>query len=92
MLLILSRLSGLYLHSTMYLLKRVCQGKSVKIDTHLHSTMYLLKLEQGQEAQDAAIFTFHHVSIKTVVGRCLHPVQKDLHSTMYLLKLQRLKW
>ena len=33
---------------------------------NLHSTMYLLKLNLADQYSSAKIFTFHHVSIKTL--------------------------
>ena len=33
-----------------------------------------------------SIFTFHYVSIKTIVGRLMFVRLNNLHSTMYLLK------
>ena len=33
------------------------------------------------------VFTFHHVSIKTVIEEKCESNKIDLHSTMYLLKL-----
>ena len=49
--------------------------------------MYLLKLEQDIKSLTSKIFTFHYVSIKTVLFAPMLQSDFNLHSTMYLLKL-----
>ncbi len=50
--------------------------------------MYLLKLQtQARKTFKEQLFTFHHVSIKTIVLSHTEVVDNHSHSTMYLLKL-----
>ena len=48
--------------------------------------MYLLKLTMKEVYDKLEIFTFHHVSIKTLVSLLLFVQIHHSHSTMYLLK------
>ena len=57
-----------YLHSTMYLLKLRSGGKPYFLFLHLHSTMYLLKLKLPVLCHKSTKFTFHYVSIKTLIS------------------------
>ena len=62
-------------HSTMYLLK--LDPVTVRSVTfpHSHSTMYLLKLNTFKELSIKVYeFTFHHVSIKTIVSTWTPPL------------------
>ena len=49
--------------------------------------MYLLKLKYSHRLRDMLKFTFHYVSIKTMIPGRLVSMHCNLHSTMYLLKL-----
>ena len=56
------------------------------IQPNLHSTMYLLNqalLGGGEYEKDT--FTFHYVSIKSIIMPTLSMRVLHLHSTMYLL-------
>ena len=56
-------------HSTMYLLKPATSIWPTKSLINSHSTMYLLKRCKGHTLQfDSVQFTFHHVSIKTLLN------------------------
>ncbi len=75
------------LHSTMYLLKHYLSSVFLHLKHNLHSTMYLLKPNASFIfSQQKSIFTFHYVSIKTIVVIHSYSYKKNLHSTMYLLK------
>ena len=74
-------------HSTMYLLKPYSCFFFSKSFLNSHSTMYLLKpFRQKIFLDDKNIFTFHHVSIKTLLDSEGESVKQNSHSTMYLLK------
>ena len=61
-------------HSTMYLLKPQCVTNLIGGNLNSHSTMYLLKpLRLLKSVSNRIVFTFHHVSIKT-----LYPLQIPL--------------
>ena len=53
----------------------------------LHSTMFLLILAETEKIFGAIIFTFHYVSINTLVRLLVLPLDCSLHSTMFLLIL-----
>ena len=55
-----------YSHSTMYLLKRQHPLSQSLYNHHSHSTMYLLKPFDSETSHLNEVFTFHHVSIKTM--------------------------
>ena len=59
---------GFDLHSTMYLLNPNAVKLANKLKKYLHSTMYLLNLNIKTIIFTTALFTFHYVSIKSVVG------------------------
>ena len=64
-----------YLHSTMYLLNRVYSSAPIMLCTDLHSTMYLLNPYSEWSKAGAQKFTFHYVSIKSILGISrLYPV------------------
>ena len=75
----------LHLHSTMYLLNpsknfvRYCKY------SNLHSTMYLLNPLCFTFTISIKTFTFHYVSIKSVILLRMLSGKSNLHSTMYLL-------
>ena len=70
----------------MYLLKpKATEVTEIGI-INLHSTMYLLKPLGSRALGTAALFTFHHVSIKTKSLITFLSLKFYLHSTMYLLK------
>ena len=53
---------------------------------HLHSTMYLLiPAFQSSESTNLDSFTFHYVSINSLMPMPLKRIVQNLHSTMYLL-------
>ena len=55
-------------HSTMYLLKLLCPLQKLLPELYSHSTMYLLKLAPSAVMKTpVSSFTFHHVSIKTII-------------------------
>ena len=60
--------------------------------THLHSTMYLLNPEKFPMLPLVSVFTFHYVSIKSLVQLLSLAILTDLHSTMYLLNLNPLTY
>ena len=77
----------IYSHSTMYLLKHIYFPIRLMPERNSHSTMYLLKLCIVIAVTFAyMLFTFHHVSIKTMNLCHLYQRFPDSHSTMYLLK------
>ena len=62
-----------YSHSTMYLLKLARRMPVVEEQINSHSTMYLLKQSDVTTHHKTGIsFTFHHVSIKTVVYQTIY--------------------
>ena len=75
----------IHLHSTMYLLNRMCQGLQwqeniftfhyVSIKSHVSLIKSIMVL----------VFTFHYVSIKSICVMCKCQPGDHLHSTMYLL-------
>ena len=71
----------------MYLLKHIYFPIRLMPERNSHSTMYLLKLCIVIAVTFAyMLFTFHHVSIKTMNLCHLYQRFPDSHSTMYLLK------
>ena len=57
-------------HSTMYLLKHELISLVENAGLNSHSTMYLLKLHLIEKClMELPKFTFHHVSIKTVISQ-----------------------
>ena len=79
-------LCQLPLHSTMFLLILQAQQLKHTYRYALHSTMFLLILYQ-QKMRTALPwnFTFHYVSINTVLWLLLSVRCQSLHSTMFLL-------
>ena len=74
------------LHSTMYLLNHNSRVKKDSIYFNLHSTMYLLNLVKPVNSLTHCVrFTFHYVSIKSIIAKKERRIDKNLHSTMYLL-------
>ena len=73
------------LHSTMYLLNRIIHNLGWSWCDNLHSTMYLLNLCPRLFVYASNSFTFHYVSIKSIVRNKHGLVVCYLHSTMYLL-------
>ena len=51
----------------MYLLKRSSIDEGLTMYKDSHSTMYLLKRDDGTLRRTVKAFTFHHVSIKTLL-------------------------
>ena len=77
------------LHSTMYLLNHNSRVKKDRIYFNLHSTMYLLNLVKPVNSLTHCVrFTFHYVSIKSIIAKKERRIDKNLHSTMYLLNLR----
>ena len=71
----------------MFLLKRIPPVDAQIINLTLHSTMFLLKPRQRDWAvENPESFTFHNVSIKTLLALTLSVSERTLHSTMFLLK------
>ena len=58
------------LHSTMYLLKPALLSSVFMSVLYLHSTMYLLKRVAACCYTGVVVFTFHYVSIKTLMSSC----------------------
>ena len=58
----------------------------MRLQKDLHSTMFLL-IHDGNlsSAEQAALFTFHNVSINSYTGNCYAGGYAHLHSTMFLL-------
>ena len=72
----------------MYLLKQRLLLTVLHQKTDSHSTMYLLKpISDLIGFAVDQIFTFHHVSIKTIQQLITIITIANSHSTMYLLKL-----
>ena len=66
---ILSTSDSLHLHSTMFLLKHNRFASGIESKPNLHSTMFLLKpLDDIKKALNVTLFTFHNVSIKTLLA------------------------
>ena len=76
-----------YLHSTMYLLKRIHHQYQIIQFYDLHSTMYLLKLLY-QLLLHCYFLHLHSTMylLKHLQSNLLVNYIRDLHSTMYLLK------
>ena len=75
------------LHSTMSLLKRLLHQTIPDLHRSLHSTMSLLKPRPIMNVSGIYNhFTFHYVSIKTVIAAVRPLNMSSLHSTMSLLK------
>ena len=75
------------LHSTMFLLIRLCTGYSTQLISALHSTMFLLiQYPAFSTLRSRFSLTFHNVSINTdnnVDNKMIEDL--TLHSTMFLL-------
>ena len=82
----LSFISSIALHSTMFLLKRLICNRRQNGWKPLHSTMFLLKLIPPVLQNRHNFFTFHNVSIKTKLFSRHKNTFLSLHSTMFLLK------
>ena len=52
----------------MYLLKPDEAGNTYTLEGNLHSTMYLLKPRADGKGEHYNSFTFHYVSIKTILS------------------------
>ena len=62
--------SQMHSHSTMYLLKHPSTAGMSQTEYNSHSTMYLLKrICSVALLVFVIVFTFHHVSIKTVATK-----------------------
>ena len=57
----------LYLHSTMYLFQHAPHHSAYKNNCNLHSTMYLFQLVNSIFGSAPELFTFHYVSISTLL-------------------------
>ena len=69
----------------MFLLIRSCKSCIRRNDPSLHSTMFLLILVCIGKVCSSLIFTFHDVSINTVISHLNSVLITALHSTMFLL-------
>ena len=74
------------LHSTMFLLIRNRATKIRNYNPALHSTMFLLiQFDILTQKIKRAVFTFHDVSINTLITFFQPCYKSTLHSTMFLL-------
>mgnify|MGYP003279654363 CR=1 FL=1 len=62
-------LDNYHLHSTMYLFQLIVSNLYLLLLPYLHSTMYLFqRMHHAHYAMHHALFTFHYVSISTVLN------------------------
>ena len=73
------------LHSIMYLLILSAIIEEHSATVNLHSIMYLLIHEAQMKDEALQGFTFHNVSINSLLYRLVDSVHPHLHSIMYLL-------